>query len=165
MAILYLYTLSRKYICFHRKDRIIFRHNTQGIFSNRFSEANASAAVTVSARRSVNGASAATSAARNASAVVSIILLDFVHRYMTVDQRIPAVSDVYAFQIRIALWFCISAAEIQKWKEGMHNGVKDENGAIAGKISDTTAGIYLRCCRAADSELNKNTLIVQNPGY
>lgn len=33
-------------------------------------------------------------------------------------------------------------------KEGMHNGVKDENGAIAGKISDTTAGIYLRCCRA-----------------
>lgn len=44
--------------------------------------------------------------------------------------------------------FCISAAEIQKWKEGMHNGVKDENGAIIGKISDTTAGIYLRCCRA-----------------
>ena len=44
--------------------------------------------------------------------------------------------------------FCISAAEIQKWKEGMHNGVKDENGAIVGKISDTTAGIYLRCCRA-----------------
>ena len=31
---------------------------------------------------------------------------------------------------------------------GMHNGVKDENGAIVGKISDTTAGIYLRCCRA-----------------
>ena len=24
--------------------------------------------------------------------------------------------------------FCISAAEIQKWKDGMHNGVKDENG-------------------------------------
>ena len=44
--------------------------------------------------------------------------------------------------------FCISAAEIQKWKEGMHNGVKDENGAIVGKISDTTVGIYLRCCRA-----------------
>ena len=44
--------------------------------------------------------------------------------------------------------FCISAAEIQKWKDGMHNGVKDEKGAIVGKISDTTAGIYLRCCRA-----------------
>ena len=44
--------------------------------------------------------------------------------------------------------FCISAVEIQKWKDGMHNGVKDENGTIVGKISDTTAGIYLRCCRA-----------------
>ena len=42
---------------------------------------------------------------------------------------------------------CISAAELQKWKDGMHNWVKDENGAIVGKISDTTAGIYLRCCR------------------
>lgn len=29
--------------------------------------------------------------------------------------------------------FCISAAEIQKWKDGMHNGVKDENGKIIGK--------------------------------
>ena len=28
------------------------------------------------------------------------------------------------------------------------NAIKDENGAIVGKISDTTAGIYLRCCRA-----------------
>ena len=44
--------------------------------------------------------------------------------------------------------FCISAAEIQKWKDGMHNGVKDGNGAVVGKISDTTVGIYLRCCRA-----------------
>lgn len=44
--------------------------------------------------------------------------------------------------------FCVCAAELQKWKDGMHNGVKDENGAIVGKISDTTAGIYLRCCRA-----------------
>ena len=29
--------------------------------------------------------------------------------------------------------FCICAAELQKWKDGMHNGVKDENGAIVGK--------------------------------
>lgn len=43
--------------------------------------------------------------------------------------------------------FKISAAEIQKWKDGMHNGVK-KNGKIVGKISDTTAGIYLRVCRA-----------------
>lgn len=44
--------------------------------------------------------------------------------------------------------FNISAAEIQKWKEGMHNGIKDKDGKIIGKINDTTAGIYLRACRA-----------------
>ena len=44
--------------------------------------------------------------------------------------------------------FNISAAEIRKWKEGMHNGIKDKDGKIIGKISDTTAGIYLRACRA-----------------
>lgn len=44
--------------------------------------------------------------------------------------------------------FNISAAEIQKWKEGMHNGIKEKDGKIIGKISDTTAGIYLRACRA-----------------
>ena len=44
--------------------------------------------------------------------------------------------------------FNIGAAEIQKWKDGMKNGVKDKNGKIIGKISDTTAGIYLRACRA-----------------
>ena len=44
--------------------------------------------------------------------------------------------------------FNISAAEIQKWKDGMHNGVKDADGELVGKISDTTAGIYLRACRA-----------------
>ena len=44
--------------------------------------------------------------------------------------------------------FQISASEIQKWKDGMHTGIKDKNGEIIGKISDTTAGIYLRACRA-----------------
>lgn len=44
--------------------------------------------------------------------------------------------------------FNISAAEIQKWKEGMHNGITNKDGKIIGKISDTTAGIYLRACRA-----------------
>ncbi|WP_180275049.1 tyrosine-type recombinase/integrase [Prevotella intermedia] len=44
--------------------------------------------------------------------------------------------------------FNISAAEIQKWKDGMHDGVVSKRGTIEGKISDTTAGIYLRCCRA-----------------
>ncbi len=44
--------------------------------------------------------------------------------------------------------FNISAAEIQKWKDGMQNGVKGKKGKLVGKISDSTAGIYLRACRA-----------------
>lgn len=44
--------------------------------------------------------------------------------------------------------FDVSAAEIQKWKDGMHDGVIGKGGKLEGKISDTTAGIYLRCCRA-----------------
>ena len=44
--------------------------------------------------------------------------------------------------------FNISVAEIQKWKDGMKNGVKGKGGKLIGKISDTTAGIYLRACRA-----------------
>ncbi len=44
--------------------------------------------------------------------------------------------------------FNISAAEIQKWKDGMKNGVKGKKGKLIGKISDSTAGIYLRACRA-----------------
>lgn len=44
--------------------------------------------------------------------------------------------------------FNISAAEIQKWKDGMHNGIIGKDGKLIGKISDTTAGIYLRACRA-----------------
>lgn len=44
--------------------------------------------------------------------------------------------------------FNVSAAEIQKWKDGMHDGIVGKGGTLEGKISDTTAGIYLRCCRA-----------------
>lgn len=44
--------------------------------------------------------------------------------------------------------FNISVAEIQKWKDGMHDGIVGKGGTLEGKISDTTAGIYLRCCRA-----------------
>ena len=40
--------------------------------------------------------------------------------------------------------FNISVAEIQKWKDGMKHGVKGKGGKLIGKISDTTAGIYLR---------------------
>ena len=42
------------------------------------------------------------------------------------------------------MYQCGRTSEVEGW----YNGVKDENGAIVGKISDTTAGIYLRCCRA-----------------
>ena len=45
--------------------------------------------------------------------------------------------------------FNIGAAEIQKWKEGMKNGATDKNGKPVKKISDSTAGIYLRACRIA----------------
>lgn len=44
--------------------------------------------------------------------------------------------------------FSITAAEIQKWKDGMQQGVKGKGGKLVGKISDSTTGIYLRACRA-----------------
>jgi site-specific recombinase XerD len=43
--------------------------------------------------------------------------------------------------------FNISAAEIQLWKDGMRNGINNNAGRLVAKISDTTAGIYLRACR------------------
>ncbi len=43
--------------------------------------------------------------------------------------------------------FNISAAEIQKWKDGMLNGIPGPKGTTVGKISKSTAGIYLRNCR------------------
>lgn len=48
--------------------------------------------------------------------------------------------------------FKIGKEEIEYWKNGMANGVKDENGEIIGQISDTTSGIYLRNCRAVWNE-------------
>ncbi len=43
--------------------------------------------------------------------------------------------------------FAISGAELQRWKEGMLNGVPGPKGKIFGKIAETTAGIYLRSCK------------------
>lgn len=43
--------------------------------------------------------------------------------------------------------FNIGVPELQKWKDGMLNGVKGKDGKLVGKISETTCGIYLRCCR------------------
>ena len=37
--------------------------------------------------------------------------------------------------------FDINVAEIQKWKDGMKNGVVGKNGKLIGKICDTTIGI------------------------
>lgn len=48
--------------------------------------------------------------------------------------------------------FKIGKEEIEQWSNGMRNGVKDKDGNVVGKISDTTRGIYLRCCRAVWNE-------------
>lgn len=48
--------------------------------------------------------------------------------------------------------FDINVAEIQKWKEGMKNGVMCKDGKIVRKICDTTIGIYLRAFRVAWNE-------------
>lgn len=48
--------------------------------------------------------------------------------------------------------FDINVAEIQKWKEGMKNGVMGKDGKIVRKICDTTIGIYLRAFRVAWNE-------------
>ena len=48
--------------------------------------------------------------------------------------------------------FNIGVAEIQKWKDGMKNGIVGKNGKIVRKICDTTIGIYLRAFRVAWNE-------------
>ena len=44
--------------------------------------------------------------------------------------------------------------------EGMKNGVKDKDGQLVGKLSDTTRGIYLRSCRVVWNECVKNGYLV-----
>lgn len=46
------------------------------------------------------------------------------------------------------------------WNEGMKNGVKDKDGQLVGKLSDTTRGIYLRSCRVVWNECVKNGYLV-----
>ncbi len=48
--------------------------------------------------------------------------------------------------------FKITIDDLKKWNQGMQNGVKDKEGKLVGKISDTTRGIYLRTCRAVWNE-------------
>ena len=62
-------------------------------------------------------------------------------RYTTSESYISALKSFRKIMGENSIeGFNISAAEIQKWKDGMHNGVK-KKGKIVGKIRDTTAGI------------------------
>ncbi len=70
-------------------------------------------------------------------------------RCTTAESYISAMRSFHKIMGQDAVkGFNISAAEIQKWKDGMQNGVKDKKGKFVGKISDSTTGIYLRACRA-----------------
>lgn len=69
-------------------------------------------------------------------------------RYTTSESYVSALKSFRKIMGENSIeGFKISAAEIQKWKDGMRDGVK-KKGKIVGKIRDTTAGIYLRACRA-----------------
>ena len=56
--------------------------------------------------------------------------------------------------------FKIGKDELVYWNEGMKNGVKDRDGHLVGKLSDTTRGIYLRSCRVVWNECVKNGYLV-----
>lgn len=51
--------------------------------------------------------------------------------------------------------FLLDKYTLEKWSQGMKNGVKDAKGNIVGKISDTTRGIYLRSARVIWNECVK----------
>lgn len=82
---------------------------------------------------------------------------DYIHNLMTNDNG-ARYSTGESHECALKSWckimgedcvkgFKISTAEVQKWKDGMHDGVpgkQDKDGRPLGKISDTTAGIYLR---------------------
>lgn len=51
--------------------------------------------------------------------------------------------------------FHIDKSIIERWNEGMMEGVKDRDGELVGKISDTTRGIYLRSARVIWNECVK----------
>ena len=48
--------------------------------------------------------------------------------------------------------FKINSETLQKWSDGMRNGVENKNGKIVGKIADATRGIYLRTARVVWNE-------------
>lgn len=51
--------------------------------------------------------------------------------------------------------FNISIDDLKRWNDGMKDGVKDKDGKLVGKISDTTRGIYLRTVRAVWNECRR----------
>lgn len=51
--------------------------------------------------------------------------------------------------------FNISIDDLKRWNDGMKTGVKDKDGKLVGKISDTTRGIYLRTVRAVWNECRR----------
>lgn len=78
---------------------------------------------------------------------------DMIHKLKTENDGArctTAESYEYALRsFRKIMWkhpitgFKIGKEEIEQWSDGMKNGVKDAQGETAGKISDTTRGIYL----------------------
>ena len=60
--------------------------------------------------------------------------------------------------------FEINKAVIEKWNDGMKNGVLNE-GELVGKVSDATRGMYLRACRVIWNECTRQGFLadVQYP--
>ncbi len=95
---------------------------------------------------------------------------DMIHKLKTENDGArctTAESYEYALRsFRKIMWkhpitgFKIGKEEIEQWSDGMKNGVKDAQGETAGKISDTTRGIYLRCCRAVWNECVRQGYLV-----
>lgn len=58
--------------------------------------------------------------------------------------------------------FKISCSDIEKWNEGMKNGVVVK-GKLVGKIADATRGIYLRTCRVVWNECLRRGYLTNIP--
>lgn len=56
--------------------------------------------------------------------------------------------------------FCITKEHIEKWDNGMKEGVRKGDKVISKPIADATRGIYLRCCRHIWKECEKRGFLV-----
>ena len=87
---------------------------------------------------------------------------NIIHRLQTEnDGARYTTSELYSNALKSfenILWdttitgFKITIDDLKRWNEGMKNGVRNKEGKLIGKISDTTRGIYLRTCRAVWNE-------------